>query len=79
MVRATYRDCEFVAHSSADSSRLCESEVVRIRGNPSANETGLRRDQPAMLSIFEADCFRCQGRFSSWSIVREWRARSSEP
>ena len=51
-------NCVFVANLSAERARLGEANVMRFRGCPAADDTGLRGDELAVFFVTQANGFR---------------------
>ena len=55
MVETTERDRKLVADLSAERTRLGKAEMMRIAGRPAANETGLPRNELAVLLVAQSN------------------------
>jgi hypothetical protein len=51
------RDNELVAHSASECARLCEREVMRIRGHAAAHEARLSQYEPSVVFVAQANRF----------------------
>ena len=51
------RHNELVTHSASECARLCEGEVMRIRGHATAHEARLSQYKPSMVFVAQANRF----------------------
>jgi hypothetical protein len=58
VVRTAQRHRELIAHLATERSRLRKTQMMRIRGPPTANEAGLFYDMPDVVAIANATQFR---------------------
>jgi hypothetical protein len=57
MVDPADRDDELVAHSASECARLCEGEVMRIRGHAAAHEACLSQHESAVVFVAQSNRF----------------------
>jgi hypothetical protein len=57
MMDAADWDGELITHASPQCTRLCEREVMRIRGYTAAHKAGLPEHEPAVLLIAQPNRF----------------------
>src|ERR1700730_17670643 len=51
------RNCELVAHSASECTRLCKGEVMRIRRHAAEHKARLPQENPEVVLIAQANRF----------------------
>src|SRR3954467_9299011 len=57
MVDSADRDDELVAHTAPECTRLCKSEMMRIRRHAAAHETRLSQHESPVILVAQANRF----------------------
>src|ERR1700722_5215088 len=78
MVQPADWDCVFIAHLSAESTRLSKPNVMGLGRRAAAHDAWLSPDELTVLPVAQADGFRRNATPPDVSVIRENRRRDCD-